>query len=310
MWGPRTSRIACLLGTLALVALGCTADNPAYLAVVGSDADEPAPAADGAARDTTLAADRAPEPDAPVAPPDGSPPGKDAALPDQPTPDAAGKDAPAPDTAPPPGLALVAHYKMDEGIGARLVDSSGNANDVTLKTAGAWVVGRMATGLDLGATGPISVPSSASLDSTSTGITIAAWVQRRAQTKGWASIVSRQYQGTDEEYYTLALRDDVPAFETQYNVIIMAPAAIAQNTWVHIAATYDGKTQILYVSGKPAISSTATRKLEATKNPLIIGGNQNEGTTTIEEQFGGYVDDVRIYARVLSAAEIAALAAP
>ncbi len=71
-------------------------------------------------------------------------------------------------------------------------------------------------------------------------------------------------------------------------------------SWTHIAATYDGTTERLFVgrhAGAPRSRSPGTILTSA--SPLRIGGN-----SIWSEWFSGLIDEVRIYNRALSAAEI------
>ena len=78
-------------------------------------------------------------------------------------------------------------------------------------------------------------------------------------------------------------------------------AALSLNTWSHLAATYDGTTIRLYVNGVEAGTAAGAGALPESANPLRIGGNAVWG-----EYFKGRIDEVRIYNRALSAAEITA----
>jgi hypothetical protein len=65
--------------------------------------------------------------------------------------------------------------------------------------------------------------------------------------------------------------------------------------------TYDLTTIRLYVDGSLTASTPATGAVTASPRPLRIGGNAVGG-----EYFAGLIDDVRVYARALTAVEIAA----
>jgi hypothetical protein len=79
------------------------------------------------------------------------------------------------------------------------------------------------------------------------------------------------------------------------------PAALALNVWTHIAVTYDGATLRLYRNGAQIGSRAQTGNIAVGNQPLRIGGNNVSG-----EFFNGLIDEVRVYNRALSAAEIAA----
>ena len=85
--------------------------------------------------------------------------------------------------------------------------------------------------------------------------------------------------------------------------------------WVHLAGAYDGETGkvSLYVNGKLIGAETQVGEIrldqESLKRPLIIGGELNgPDIDDVENSFDGYIDDVRIFDRALSADEISELA--
>jgi hypothetical protein len=67
-----------------------------------------------------------------------------------------------------------------------------------------------------------------------------------------------------------------------------------------VATTYDGTTHRLYVNGTQVAAVARTGKLATSGQPLRIGGN-----TVFNEWFNGTLDEVRVYNRALSAAEVA-----
>jgi hypothetical protein len=73
----------------------------------------------------------------------------------------------------------------------------------------------------------------------------------------------------------------------------------ANDIWTHLAATYDGAFQRLYVNGIQVASQARTGSMPATTNPLRIGGNNIWG-----EYFAGRIDEMRIYNRALTQPEI------
>ena len=76
--------------------------------------------------------------------------------------------------------------------------------------------------------------------------------------------------------------------------------------WSNVALTYDGSTERLYVNGNLVSSHAAHGRIQTPENPLWIGGNRPYG-----EHFDGRIDEVRVYARALTAGELRAdMAAP
>jgi uncharacterized repeat protein (TIGR01451 family) len=77
--------------------------------------------------------------------------------------------------------------------------------------------------------------------------------------------------------------------------------------WNHVAATYDGSAAYLYVNGTQVGSHTGittTNNLLEDTTPFHVGRRSDASFP-----FDGRIDDMRLYNRVLSAGEIAALAA-
>ena len=69
--------------------------------------------------------------------------------------------------------------------------------------------------------------------------------------------------------------------------------------WTYLALTYDGSQERLYVNGDLAARHPAGARLETPDSPLWIGGNRPWGS-----HFEGLIDDVRVYRRALSTAEM------
>jgi hypothetical protein len=65
-----------------------------------------------------------------------------------------------------------------------------------------------------------------------------------------------------------------------------------------VAVTYDGSLLRLYVNGVQVASGNVAGAIQQSSNPLWIGGNQ------YNEDFIGLIDDVRVYNRALTQAEI------
>ena len=78
-----------------------------------------------------------------------------------------------------------------------------------------------------------------------------------------------------------------------------APIQLPLNQWTHLVSTYDGQYQRLYVNGVEVAKSAQTSLIQQSSGVLRIGGNSLWG-----EYFQGYIDEVRIYNRALTAAEV------
>ncbi|MBK7904583.1 MAG: PASTA domain-containing protein [Proteobacteria bacterium] len=77
--------------------------------------------------------------------------------------------------------------------------------------------------------------------------------------------------------------------------------ALSLNNWQHIAGTYDGAQFRLYVNGVQVASMARSGTL-ATNNANLVVGN----AAAISRPFHGTIEEVRIWSRALSAAELQA----
>ncbi|HET7186494.1 MAG TPA: LamG-like jellyroll fold domain-containing protein, partial [Gemmatimonadaceae bacterium] len=200
---------------------------------------------------------------------------------------------------------LVAAYAFDETSGTAVADGSGNGNAGTFGSA----VTRTTSGKFGGALaftgGYVTIPDAATLDLT-TAATIEAWVNPSVVASGWSTAVQKEQAG-DYVYSLYASAPGMPSGEINVGTaqagerIALGPSALPANTWSHLASTYDGSILRLYVNGLLVASKATTGPITVSTGALRIGGNAVWG-----EYFRGQIDEVRIYARPLSGAEIQA----
>lgn len=79
--------------------------------------------------------------------------------------------------------------------------------------------------------------------------------------------------------------------------------ALQAGVWSHVAMVHDGTADKIYVNGALANEKAAPGALNKTKHPLGIGYDPIDNGSL----FDGAIDDLQIYTKALSAAEIAAL---
>jgi hypothetical protein len=201
-------------------------------------------------------------------------------------------------------LGLVGHWTFDEGQGAIAHDSSGNGLDGTLRDGPTWVTGGQVGGaLDFnGSTAYVEIPHDPLLSLTAE-ITIAAWTNMRTTASGEMAIVSKgswaannlPYEVTEDaggviywQFYNDAGRDTC------------SPTSPSAGEWHHIAATYDGKVFKCYIDGTLGEEWAYAGTMPKNTASVTIGRRSGGGT-----YFNGMIDDVQLWARALSAAEIA-----
>jgi len=222
--------------------------------------------------------------------------------------DVAGNTGPASNEAtgtvsggPPPGL--VAAWGFDEGSGTTTADQAGNGNNGTLSSATWSTTGKFGNALSFnGTNASVTVPDSNSLDLT-TGMTLEGWV-RPTVSNDWQTLIVKERPS--ELVYGLYSSTDANRPQSQVTIggsarLLNGTATVPAGAWTHVAATYDGTTQRLYVNGTQVSTLAASGTIQTSTSPMRIGGN-----TVWAEWFNGLIDEVRVYNRALSATEIQA----
>ena len=197
---------------------------------------------------------------------------------------------------------LVAAYSFDEGAGSTVGDASGNGN-VGAITGATWTTaGKFGSALVFNGTSAlVTITDAASLRLT-TGMTLEAWVNPATVTNIWRDVI---YKGNDNYYLEgTSTTSGVPAGGGTFGgtgATLFGTAALAANTWTHLAVTYDGATLRLYVNGAQVSSGARTGNLATSANPLQIGGDSLYG-----QYFKGIIDEVRVYNLALTPTQIQA----
>ncbi|MFI7106591.1 LamG-like jellyroll fold domain-containing protein [Nonomuraea sp. NPDC050227] len=214
-------------------------------------------------------------------------------------------DTPAPTPTPTPTptplpQGLVAAYGMNEGAGTSVGDVSGKNNTGTAQNT-TWTTGKYGKALSFnGTSSKVSVPHNAGLVLPQ-GMTMSAWVNPTS-VSGWRSVAFKDYTG-GVGYGLYASNGTAPSSWLRSGGVhqqVDGTAALSIGTWSHLAVTHDGTTARLYVNGQQ-VAQKAVGALEDSGGALQIGANTNWG-----EYFGGAIDELRIYNRAQSAAEIQA----
>jgi hypothetical protein len=93
-----------------------------------------------------------------------------------------------------------------------------------------------------------------------------------------------------------------PVASTTDRRVAASTGVLPLNTWTHIASTYDGANFRFYVNGVLVGTTAGSGSINVANGALRIGGNNS----SLNEFFRGLIDEVRVYNRALSAAEIQA----
>jgi len=201
---------------------------------------------------------------------------------------------------------LIGWWTFDEEDGTPVAwDSSGHGRGGILRNA------RRVPGLEGRALecqgGCVDVPNHAAL-SPAGGLTIACRVRSDLAGQGNTWIVNRVLSGGTDTGYRLGVVNGKPCFEvpqTSWSHHLSAAEDLPTGRWVHLAGTFDGTTMRLYVDGLERGTMERPGPVKPNAFPLCLGSYE----AGHQAHFTGLLDEVRLYGRALSPADIARLAA-
>jgi VCBS repeat-containing protein len=223
---------------------------------------------------------------------------------------------------------MVGFWPFNENSGATAFDLSGLGNDAAFVNGpvrSTDIPGTLGRSLDFnGTTQSLSVPTSPSLQSISSALTISAWVKPGGGTFDGAThgIISmpRDAAGTgwalriENNRVNFALNDGPHSCSFGGST-----ATLTQDQWTHLAVTFQqGGDARLYKNGTliENIVSVANPSAECgtgfpgslavSTEPLHIG-REFDDASGYPRYFDGVIDEARVYSRELSASEIVAL---
>jgi hypothetical protein len=202
---------------------------------------------------------------------------------------------------------------VTDAKGTTASDASGLGNNGTLEGAVAVAAGKGGALQFDGVDDVVTVADHASLDLTG-GMTIEAWVNPSVVDglNGWETVVLKE--GVEARVccsnllaYALYAHDAAagPAGYIRSAGLdqgIHTTPAITAGAWTHLATTYNGVNLRIYVNGALAATRPQTGAIDVGVGLLRIGGNN----AFPGEFFSGLIDEVKVYNRALSAAEITA----
>ncbi len=233
----------------------------------------------------------------------------------------------------PNNLGLVGYWSFNEGSGTRAEDYSGNGNYGTTTGSGGtnnkpqWVDGARAYALDFDMTDDeVDLGSPSNTDNLTTK-TVCAWIKPRSygefnsnghygeimskiDSDGWAFELNDGWT-VQPGVNALGFYQGYPGFNAGY--WHTSTSSIQLNKWQHVCASYDNSAYanipVMYING-------TTTQVEAFTNGQPTGGSPaNDAAAELRignccdtaQTFDGAIDEVRIYNRILTAAEVAKL---
>ncbi len=197
----------------------------------------------------------------------------------------------------------VAKYSFDEKNEETATDLTGDGHTATVEGAKWTEHGRYGGAYEFDAEEEdvLKIPASKELDFNEE-FTLEAWVRPSGGENKEAPLIDKQ-EGTGLGYFlyeggTVSDRPVGAVAEGQEH--IHADDPLPAHAWSHVALTFTGNRTYLYVDGE-LVDNGGAEPVVTSEGELEIGGSTDTG-----EYFDGKIDEVRIYNRGLSAAEVGA----
>jgi len=207
------------------------------------------------------------------------------------------------------------------GNNGQLSSASGVASNDPLRTAG-----KFGSALQFnGSSSFLQAPNSASLSITGS-ITLEAWVKLDSFNLADPIIAKwNDLAGTNDRGYSLTLQQGFLRFDVSHtgkflgacsvqtalsfacsdSALAFSFAPITLHKWTHVAGVFDSSTNTLsvYIDGTLSNSVVAEHSnIFSNAEPVLIGASDSGGST--RQFFGGAIDEVRVWQRPLSSAEV------
>jgi endonuclease/exonuclease/phosphatase family metal-dependent hydrolase len=199
----------------------------------------------------------------------------------------------------------VAWWALDDGAGTTAADSAGS-NDGELMNAPAWTVGHSGGALQFNGSNYVRIVSPAVALKPAAGYAISAWVKFTSTGTSGGEIASMG------DSYALRV---LPAGGVRtyfydgstWRTLSVTTVATNDNAWHHLVGQYTGSELHVYVDGVKKGTATVSGAIAYTLGSAFHLARHANGSSS--HNFFGTLDQVRVFARPLSDAEVAALAA-
>ena len=195
----------------------------------------------------------------------------------------------------------------DEGIRHLVADdsNSGNNGDGVINGNCAWVAGKVHGAINFDGDGDF-IDIGFPMPAITNRITVAAWIKVTAFDKTYQAIVTK-----GDTRWRLQRYSDTDHIEFACTGVtggdIHGSRNVNDGQWHHIAGVYDGIDNriFLYVDGVEEVNQFANGNISTNSAPVYIGENYEEPG----RYFNGQIDEVRVYSKALTQAQIQTIAA-
>jgi hypothetical protein len=195
---------------------------------------------------------------------------------------------------------LTAWWDFAEGTGTKAGDSSGNGNVGTLANT-SWSTNGCGKCIWLnGTSSNMSVPDKPGIDLTTT-MSVSMWVNSDIHSGSDPRLIAKRYSWDVK----LNGSNRYPQLSANGKYALLN-YSLPTGKWQHLVFTFSSGVLTAYVNGQPvsflANTFTPGDLLPQQLYGLVVGADADNTT-----YFNGYLDDIRVYSRVLSAAEVSTM---
>ncbi len=191
------------------------------------------------------------------------------------------------------------HWKFDESSGTSATDSSGQASNATLNNGATFASGLHGNALSLdGSDDYAETPFI--LNPANTDHTATAWVKLDVS-NGTRQTILQQLGGGATWLFRTASNGKLGSWG---GVAVDSISSIPVGEWTHVGVVVEGNQKYLFVNGNAEASATIS-SYPSVATGMRIGRHKSPNTTN--EEWDGLIDDVRIYDKALTNAEMIAL---
>ena len=208
---------------------------------------------------------------------------------------------------PPPSTGRVAAYGFSEGSGTTTTDATGNGHTGTINGA-TWTNGRYGKALSLnGSTNYVDLGNAADLQIAGS-MTWSAWIYATANPADDGQIIAKsngagwQFKtspDTGPQTFGVGVSPNSGSITQRYSNTVRQ-----LNTWYHVAGVFDAAAATLNIYVNGVLDNGVLRGTIPTSQYNNAGENVVIGRRTGGYYFQGIIDEVRLYNRALSQAEI------
>ena len=208
---------------------------------------------------------------------------------------------------------LVGHWTLNEGTGTTSSDASGNNLTSVWTNTPVWTNAIVRTGLNFdGTTQVIAVNSTSTLSPGTNDFSIALWFKTGVNFGAAFSSMVWRYGSSANNLFAIGIAPDNKLFsyyrDNGVNSLNLGTTAaghgatVNDNSWHHVAWIRVGTYAEKYLDGAYVASVTNS----SITNIIMTAGNQMDiGKCSGNANFwGGAMDDIRIYNRALTSAEV------